>query len=285
MGHHYVPQQYLRAFQTLSGDDEIWTYDKRDRKSRVLPIKVVAQSPKFYDEDVERELGKMEATANKYLKEILSTGSLPESGRQALAYYVAVMMYRSPRSRRKNFERVPEVRDKVLAAARDAVENWAAQKPANDPMVARRRKELSEAEIRLTEEPPKSVTDQIRSPWPSAQVFDLVMRKTWRLLLSDGLESFITSDGPAVFFEGLGLGNKDSELTISLSPTVALVADHKGEEGTTKVFNVRKQMVREVNRRIVAHAERFIFASTEQAWVPRVAHKARPYLSRIVWAT
>ncbi len=126
---------------------------------------------------------------------------------------------------------------------------------------------------------------QVRSPWPSEQVHELAMRKTWRLLVAKGPESFVTSDCPAVFFEGIGLSSPDSELTIPLSPTIALIADHKGAKASLHVFNVRNQMIREVNRRVVAHAERFIFAATPQPWVSLVAHKARPYLSRIQWST
>jgi len=131
--------------------------------------------------------------------------------------------------------------------------------------------------------PPANVLEQVRSPWPSREVLELVAKKTWRLVFSEPSISFVTSDTPAVFFEGLGLGNPDSELTMPLSPTLALIADHKGAPAATTVVRARPSLVREVNRRVVADAERFVFARTPQSWVRSAAHKTRPYLSRIQW--
>jgi hypothetical protein len=49
------------------------------------------------------------------------------------------------------------------------------------------------------------------------------------------------------------------------------------------VVIAKPKLVPEVNRRVIAHSERFIFAATPQPWVPLVAHKPRPFLSRIQW--
>jgi hypothetical protein len=284
MGHHYVPQEYLRAFQCPGKPGEIWLYDKRDRMTRTVPIRNVAQSPAFYDEDVERKLADVEGPAHGALQRVLSSSAgMTPPDREWLAVYVAIMLYRSPRNRRKNFERIPEVREKVLSEARDAIEHWASTRPDGDPLVARRRRELEEATRKFEAHPPQEVLDQVRSPWPGEEVLRLVSQKTWRLITVTGSASFVTSDSPAVFFEGLGLKNPDSELILPLSPNVALVADHKGVAGSTLMFGAKPALVREVNRRVIADCERFVFAATPQAWVSKVAHKTRPYLSRIQW--
>ena len=96
-------------------------------------------------------------------------------------------------------------------------------------------------------------------------------------------DRFVTSDNPAFFFEGLGLGSPDSELTFPLSPELALLADWQGTPFSTSVFGAKPGLVREVNRRVVSGAERFIFSHAPQPWLPKVAGKGNPYLSRIQW--
>lgn len=103
------------------------------------------------------------------------------------------------------------------------------------------------------------------------------------MILATGEDRFITSDNPAFFFEGLGLGNPDSELTFPLSPGVALLADWQGAPFSVSVFIAKTSLVREGNRRVVSGAERFIYSHAPQPWLPRVASKQPPYLSRIQW--
>jgi hypothetical protein len=56
MGHHFVPQRYLRGFQTNENKDLIWMYDKNAKTAKRLPIDRVAQVPGFYSDDVESAL-------------------------------------------------------------------------------------------------------------------------------------------------------------------------------------------------------------------------------------
>ena len=140
------------------------------------------------------------------------------------------------------------------------------------------------AAAKFRAEPPKDVTDRVRSPWPSEDVFNLVVQKTWRLVIATGSDCFVTSDSPAFFFEGFGLGHPQSELTIPLCPTLALMADWQGERFGTTVCAVRPKIVREVNRRIISNAERLVFSHRQPpSWLAKVAAKTRPYLSRIGW--
>ena len=57
MGHHYVPQRYLRHFAVPGEPGMIWMYDKTLGKARKLAIKTVAQSPSFYSDADEVALG------------------------------------------------------------------------------------------------------------------------------------------------------------------------------------------------------------------------------------
>jgi hypothetical protein len=282
MGHHYVPQAYLRAFESERNSGVLWMYDKTTRVGATVPIKVVAQSPDYYEQHVERELSAIEGPAHAALARVIKERRLGTNERDAIAYYIAVLMYRVPRRRRKGEEMIPRVLDDTIRAVQADIETWAATRPADDPLVARRRAEVDEIAAKYRVTPPAEVRDQLRTPWPSEKVFGLIAQKTWRLVLSTK-ERFVTSDNPAFFFEGFGLGNPASELTFSLSPEIALLADWQGAAYSTVVVSAKPWLVREVNRRIVSGAERFVFAHAPQAWLPKVAKKQHPYLSRIQW--
>ena len=61
MGHHYVPQEYLRGFAAPEQAGTIWMYDKQTDAFKRLPIKAVAQEADFYDQDTEAELNSARA--------------------------------------------------------------------------------------------------------------------------------------------------------------------------------------------------------------------------------
>jgi hypothetical protein len=283
MGHHYVPQGYLRAFESKPDSGLIWMYDRKTGHGAQVPIKVVAQSPDYYEEDVEQQLSAVEGPAHTALRRVLQDRAITAEDRHTLAYYIAVLMYRVPRRRRKGEEMIPEILEDTIRSVQNEIDEWAASRPAADPLVERRRAEVQAVATKYRITPPNAVQDQLRTPWPSAKVFELITRKVWRLVFTTTVDRFVTCDNPAFFFEGLGLGNPDSEMTFPLSPDLALLADWQGTPFSTSVFGAKPGLVREVNRRLVSGAERFIFSHVSQPWVPSVARKKHPYLSRIQW--
>ncbi len=284
MGHHYVPQQYLRAFESQPGSGLVWMFDRQSKVTKEVPIKGSAQAPDYYEPEIERQLSAIEGPAHAALARVITTGTIENDDREILAYYVAVMMYRGPRRRRQSEEMVPGVLETTIAKLQKRIDEWASTKPEDDSMVKRRRAEVDAIAEKYRVEPPQSVTDQVRSPWPSGRVFQIVARKTWRLIVVGAIrEQFVTSDSPAFFFEGFGLGDPKSELTFPLSPRLALIADWQGEPYSVQIVSAKPGLIREVNRRVVSGAERFVFSSVPQPWLPVVAGKANPFLSRIDW--
>ena len=47
MGHHFLPQEYLRQFAVDGDRDRIWMLDKSERSFKLLPIKNVAQARSY----------------------------------------------------------------------------------------------------------------------------------------------------------------------------------------------------------------------------------------------
>lgn len=168
MGHHYVPQAYLRAFESTPDSGLIWMYDRRTGTGTEVPIKVIAQSPDYYEEQVERELSAVEGPAHAALGRVLQDRTITPSDRETLAYCMAVLMYRVPRRRRKGEEMIPAVLEDTIRSVQGDIDKWAASRPANDPLVERRRTEVQAIAAKYRVTPPNNVQDQLRAPCAAA---------------------------------------------------------------------------------------------------------------------
>ncbi len=99
MGHHFVPQFYLKGFQVPDRPGMIWVFARTGIAS-CGSIKEVAQSSDFYDPDTEVDLARIvEAPANPVLAALREGGEIDEPERDSLVSYVATMIYRGPRKR------------------------------------------------------------------------------------------------------------------------------------------------------------------------------------------
>lgn len=284
MGHHYVPQEYLRAFEIPSEPGVIWTYNKQDLSCKRLPIRNVAQARNFYDDDVEKELAeRLEGPAHGIFLELRNLRPITPEQRTHFAIYVATMIRRVPRRRRITRQEIaPKAVKVTIDEMFEEISAWA--KSATDQrLVQRRFEELERIRQQFEHELPDEVNAHIDNPWPTRKMIESVFSMTWRLAFTPGPQLFITSDNPAFFFEAYGTGTEDSEIAFPLSPQVALMCDRKGESAATFPIEVRQKIVREVNRRMVAGAERLIFSHEPQPWIEEAIKKSRPYLSRIGW--
>lgn len=282
MGKHYVPQKYLKGFAVPEDENLVWMYDKQGRKWARPAIKHVAQQRGYFPEDVERRLTKeIETPGNAVLDRLRAGGRLDRNDRALLENYVAVMMMRVPRKRRKGLENLPSVRDSTINNVRQGIIASAHQ---TDPQViSDLLSELDRLAKLYATQIPESVKDQIDSPWPSERILDAIRRMTWRFVPAPNSVFFVTSDNPAYFFDAYGVGSPKSELTFPISSTLALLGSHRGEPHATSATRVRTAIAKEVNRRIISGAERFIFTPHRADWIDVVANKTHTYLSRIEW--
>ena len=93
MGHHYVPQRYLRGFQCPEKPGWVWAFDKQSEAVKQLPIKQVAQAPDFYELDVERTLNmSVEIPGGAAIEKVCRGAEIDEDERQALTYYIGTML-------------------------------------------------------------------------------------------------------------------------------------------------------------------------------------------------
>jgi Protein of unknown function (DUF4238) len=284
MGHHYVPQQYLRGFECKKAPGLIWMYDKSLKEFRKVPIKAAAQRPDFYDKETERWLSSVvEGPGHAALGRLRRGEKLLPGDREALAAYVAVMLMRVPSRRHKSTGLLPQVVEDVASQVRSAIEDWAARPGSDAALVARRRAEVEDFRRRAVDNPPTEVMDQINSPRPSRDVLEAIYGMTWRVIHAEPGSPFLASDNPAFIFDAYGVGKPDSELTFPLASDLALLGSHQGPPQAILLATTRKFIAREVNRRVAAGAERFCFCCEQRGWIATLADKKRPYLSSIRW--
>src|SRR5947209_5950801 len=130
MGHHFVPQAHLRPFQAPDAPGMIWVYPRED-EPRLVPIKNVAQSSGFYDDDVERDLNTyVEGPANPILDKLRRDEFIDTDERLQVALYLATMVKRVPRSRERGEAMIPGLLEETITEFRTKIMEHAAKSGA-----------------------------------------------------------------------------------------------------------------------------------------------------------
>lgn len=284
MGHHFVPQYYLRRFAAEDAPELIWMYDKKQQRYAKPAIAKAAQQAAFYDSDVEKQLNEtVERPANRVFDKLAAGEPIGDSERVAAAVYIGTMYSRVPTRRGEIAKLVPNAAEVVLRDVESAILEWS-RKGADESAVARRLQELEIVAESIRADPLRgSVVDLIRSPFPSERVVQAIAAMTWRIGKARPPSFFVTGDNPVHFFKALGLRNSRSELTFPISRDTALFASWRGDAGMTLFFDSPAALVKECNRRIAHGSERFLFSPRAEPWLPVIAHKERPFFSEILW--
>lgn len=282
MGKHYVPQQHLRRFQIPDKPEFVWLYDKKTGRFPEASIKKVAQESDFYSPDVESALAQVvELPGNVAIDKLLRREKITNGERSQLSLYLMTMLTRGPRQRTKSLEHAPDSLRNVASDLRNRIE--ASVKDGADPDIAQARlAELQEVEERFSKQIPQQVLDLIRTPFWSERTVECIHNMCWHILPASPGVFFITCDTPAHYFECYGVGTPKAELTFTISKDFALIGEHQRSSGT--IFEEpQPQLAKEVNRRILSHADRFVFSHKKADWIAAVAEKKDPFLSRILW--
>lgn len=284
MGHHYVPQSYLRNFGVPSQPDFIWLYQKRGGPTRFVPVAGVAQAKRFYNPQTEAILARhVEPAGSAAIQKLRTETPITAVERLQLAYYIGVMMKRVPARRRRAAKMIPGVLAEVVSKVRAELEVIANALQADPELLARRLQEVDVAEKRIAIQPPPEVLAQIYEPWPSEGMLRALFGMTWRVLASPGPQYFITTDNPAFFFRSHGLATGESELSFPLSTTHALHGSWQEASSQLVFLSATQTIVKEINRRLASEAERLAFYYESVRWLPKILGKENPYLSVIRW--
>jgi len=283
MGFHYLPQRYLRGFEAPAEKGAIWMFDKKEESCKLLPIKLVAQATDFYSEHVEKSLNiDVEQPGNDVIDKIRSGKAIDETDQLHLTYYIATMIRRVPHARGKGHAMIPQVLAETASEIRTFFEQEYREGRIDSETLAARIAETDAAESKFRNQPPSEVTNIIETPWPFASMLLVIHSMYWRLFRSNGPSYFLTSDNPAHFFEGYGLGHEYCELTFPLCTDLVLHCSWKSGN-RNEIQPCPEKLVKEFNRRIASGAERFVFYHDQAPWVHSVAKCHPSQLSRINW--
>ncbi|WP_372724786.1 DUF4238 domain-containing protein [Novipirellula sp.] len=288
MGHHYVPRKYLKGFTDPSEPLGLWQFDKKTNSySRVrASIAKIAQEPGYYDGEVESLLNELvEIPGNRALDQLrLGNFTLSEDDRLSLATYMATMTHRVPVHRAKADKMGPDVLKDVTARMRDEIRQCGREKNILERLVEQRIAELDEIETRMSESLPPEVQDSMYCPWPSARTIGLIYTMHWRFVHAASDQKFVTSDNPVFYFEYYGLARRESEITFPVSSELAIFGNWVPFRPDGE-FVDDKKLVKEVNRRTVIGAHRFVFTRRREPWLGKVAKKDQTQLNRINWGS
>ena len=282
MGDHYVPRAYLDGFSTAEGRKQVCQYDKVTRRFVQVSIRKAAQSPRYYSPTAERELARVvEQPANKVLRLLRQEERIQPADRYPLALYIGTLLKRVPKHRHRAQEMAPSVLTDVKLELAEAIRATAVDKQVPADVVSKKLGELEATAAQFERTLPPNVREIIENPWPWTEIVSAIRCMSWWFVTAPADHVFITTDNPVFFFRCYGLANRLSELTFPISNSLALFA----ATGPSKVTYCagKVQLVKEANRRLASEAHRFVYSNDRHSWVPILAHKTRPYLSRIDW--
>jgi hypothetical protein len=257
-------------------------FDKATRRWSEAAIAKVAQERDYYPPDVEARItSEVEAPGHIALGVVRNSGLPGPAERDALVYYVALMLMRGPRKRRRGWEVFPDTLDQTLSEIRAELRGLRTVQNSESADSALRM--IDQLDEKYRGEAPPEVIEAIKSPWPSDNIVQAVRSMAWRFVRVPGGHFLITSDTPAFFFESIGLGPEAAELTWPISPSLALLGSRQGEPSSSRLLGAKPPLVREINRRLAVGAERFIFSPRKATWIEAIALRMPTALHRINW--
>jgi hypothetical protein len=283
MGKHYVPQRHLRRFEIDYRPGFVWMYDKKTGKWSEAAVSKVAQQADYFSPEVEKALAQVvEHPGNVCIDKLISRIKLDNTERSQLALYMMIMATRGPGPRKKLSATAANTVKEVLDETRTQIEEWIAEEGDDCDLAKARLKELEELESKYSSELPTNLLAQIREPFWSKNTVECILNMGWHILPAPKGSYFVTSDSPAHFFEGIGLGTPLSEFTFPISKEIALIGEHVRPRAVM-YERAQSQIAKEVNRRILSKADRFVFSPKKEVWIETVSQKTNPYLCQIRW--
>ena len=284
MGHHFVPRYYLRAFQDQVTPGHTWITSRRSAQPVLAPIANVAQARGYYDPAVEIDLHDLvESPANPVLDKLRAGEAITLEERITFAVYIATMMTRGPGRRSQADELYPKVLKDTVEGLRAQLIQRSADPSANQQVISAHLEQLDAIHEKYLREPPESVTQQVRMPWPTYDMVQAVATMRWCLFSTGEPHCFITSDNPVFYFRCYGLSKPESEISFPLSPTRLLHGLRGKISPVLHTAEARAPLVKEFNRRMASAASSIVLAHKTLPWSVTLLTKSKHHLNRVNW--
>lgn len=138
---------------------------------------------------------------------------------------------------------------------------------------------------RYEEGTPPSKDDAVRRQIGPQVLVDIVDSMTWRVISAPKSESFLTGDNPLFSPEGTRLQRPYGEFSIPLSSRVALHGSWQGGDKRPYLVDGSSNLVKAINRRSIANAQRFVFYHLRAPWVEKLVRSQASALHCIRWTS
>ncbi|MDT8420101.1 MAG: DUF4238 domain-containing protein [Desulfuromonadales bacterium] len=281
MGHHYVPQYYLRGFSPGFGQ-KLWVYDKQQEQPFSSHVKSVANICKFYSDELESHLAeKVEDPANFVLDKIRKKTEISKNDKVTLAEYIAVLWKRVPEGKVRFINSAPQIAERLQTEINEGIDELVKKESHLFDLGEKRKNEVESVIQRFSENPPDDIWHQVIPAGSTPNMIDALSEMTWRYFVHDEKPVFLTCDNPVFFFSGIGIGKSNSELSFPISSNITLQAT-RNPEHAEGYFPANKQVVMELNRRTAHNATRFCFHALKEDWVLPFLNKGKRQLKSII---
>jgi hypothetical protein len=277
MGKHYVPRFYLDGF---TSNGRLWAHDKVAGRSFSTQPKSVANESDAYPDDLERYFAnEIEDRAKDAIVKVRRLQPLSSADRDVLADYIVSLWKRVPAARQRAMESMPTVGSSVRNEIISRLEWIEKENPALAPLVAEKKMQVETIVESHCDGSRHDVWHQTQRLEMTPKIGDALKAMHWRFLFApDGM--LLTSDNPVFFFAHEGIGSPQSELTLPFSSTVAIWANRRPDLPLT-TMRFSPYALKELNRRTVFNASRFVFSAENEAWVLPLVLKKSLALNRM----
>jgi hypothetical protein len=281
MGHHWVPQHYLKGFAVEGTADRLWQFDKRAKSFSAAPIPAiqVAQQKRYNEQAVENALtNEVENPANPILDKLREGRKITSAEKRVFSQYLGTMLLRVPNSRRVATGMYPEVLSELLSDVSGAIDLMR-EHGASPLQIALRRAELIDAQQKFEAEMPSEAVEAIKNPFPHEDVIRGLFAMNWYLVKATGTQRYVTSDDPMFVFRCWGIGRQQSEFCFPLSSSMGLFGSRYP---TNWWLSYSSTHVAQANERIVSDAGRFIYCSEQSNWIADYCETKPEKLQRLL---
>jgi len=281
MGQHYIPQYYLDGFSDSPTSSNIWVYEKDSNRIFRTTTKTVANENRRWPKSVEAYLAnQVEAPAKSVLEKIRNRKPIMQGDKDVLSAYMVVMLKRVPRGLERTKTNAPDVLEQTFASLNIDILRLISEHPSKASILQNRLQELQSLKLKYQSEFPMEVWYDNLTPDSSPRLLAILPAMTWIFLSSDKRQPFLTNDNPVFFFESLGIGRPESEISFPISSTIALWATWRTNlvEGYTAA---KDATIKEINRRTASAATRYVFYSVKAPWVVSLVNKRTLKLHRM----
>lgn len=296
--HHFLPRLYLKGFACDGDPSHIWEYRRfadycpgSSNRSKYNPVRLsLSKAGAALGEyactradgttdfnTYENALEQLEKPANDVFERIRNRQAITDSDRQIFAAYMTLMMRRVPARKDLVTEQFPKVVETEKANLDDLVVHARSLINPSDPKESAFFDKYFEVRRKLLDDYERNGMPRemelrtiVEADMPDVRA--AILRMTWQFFVASDDDSFVTGDNPVHTLKGgVGFTKPYSDLTFPISSRVVLIGSYRNVRAG--YASAGSELVKEVNRRLIATAKTFAYCSRNRKWIVTIMTK------------